>query len=72
MKKIYRPEELAKKIGVTERVLLDWRDLGMPWVKIGKAIYIFEDSFIRWVKTQERVGVAQDASGQDLSEEPIQ
>lgn len=50
---ILTPAKLAEKLGVTERVILDWREMGMPWVKIGKNIYILEKSFISWMKSRE-------------------
>ncbi len=60
---ILTPKALAKKLGITEATLLSWRSLGLPTIRIGKFIFIFEESFLKWIKNQETV---QDASGQDL------
>ncbi len=64
--KLKRAEDLAKKLGIAEQTLLDWRRLGMPWVKIGKSVFIFEDSFLAWVREHEIKQNAQDAPGQDF------
>jgi hypothetical protein len=80
--KLKSAEDMAKKLGITEETFLEWRKLGMPWVKIGKSIYILEDSFIRWAREREvslRPGAAsgpegqnaQDAPGQDFFGKPI-
>ncbi len=51
--KLKRAEDLAKRLGIEKETLLSWRDLGMPWVKIGKSVFIFEDSFTEWAKGRE-------------------
>jgi hypothetical protein len=61
VKGIFKPEDLAKKLGIAEQTLLDWRDIGMPYVKIGKLVFILEESFLRWLKSREKTGNAQDA-----------
>ena len=45
LKDILTPEKVAEKFEVTVETVLDWRKLGMPWVKIGKSIYIFEVAY---------------------------
>jgi hypothetical protein len=69
--KLKKAEDIAKKLGVTERTILEWRDYGMPYVKIGKAIYVFEDSFLHWAKDHEISQNAQDAPEQDFFGQPI-
>ena len=79
--KLKRSEDMAKKLGISEETFLGWRSLGMPWVKIGKSIYILEDSFIQWAKDHEikspasplaqQGGNAQDVPGQDFFGRPI-
>lgn len=69
--KLKRAEEMAKKLGIERETLLGWRDLGMPWVKIGKLIYIFEDSFLKWARDHEINQNAQDAPEQDFFGQPI-
>ena len=64
--KLKRAEDMAKKLGIATETLLDWRGLGMPWVKIGKSIFVLEDSFLRWAKDHEIKPNAQDAPGQDF------
>ena len=64
--KLKKVEDVAKKLGVTERTLLEWRAYGMPWVKIGKSVYILEDSFIQWARDHEISQNAQDAPEQDF------
>jgi hypothetical protein len=51
--KFKRAEDMAKKLGIEKETLLGWRDMGMPWVKIGKSIFIFEDSFMEWARDHE-------------------
>lgn len=69
--KLKRAEEVAKKLGIATETFLDWRDAGMPWIKIGKSIYVLEDSLIKWARNLEKVGNAQDAPGQDFIHKPI-
>jgi hypothetical protein len=64
--KLKRADEIAKRLGITEETLLGWRDLGMPWTKIGKSIFIFEDSFLSWARNKEITPNAQDAPGQEF------
>ena len=51
--KLKRAEEVAKKLGIATETFLGWRDLGMPYVKIGKSLFILEDSFLRWARDHE-------------------
>ncbi len=60
---ILTPKGLAKRLGITEQTLLSWRTSGMPVIKIGKILFISEESFMKWIKKQENV---QDASGQEF------
>jgi len=69
--KIKRAEEVAKKLGISEQTLLDWRSIGMPWVRIGKFVFIMEDSFLRWAKNREIIQNAQDAPGDDFFGRPL-
>jgi hypothetical protein len=69
--KLKRAEDLAKKLGIEKDALLGWREMGMPWVRIGKLIYIFEDSFIEWARGLEIKQNAQNAPGQDFFGKPI-
>jgi hypothetical protein len=69
--KLRRAEDMAKKLGITEETLLEWRNLGMPWVKIGKTILIFEDSFYEWARGYEKKQNAQNAPGQDFFGHPM-
>ena len=69
--KLKRAEDMAKKLGIEKEALLEWRKYGMPWVKIGKLIYILEDSFIEWARGLEIKQNAQDAPGQDFFGKPI-
>jgi hypothetical protein len=64
--KLKRAEDMAKKLGIATDTFLDWRRLGMPWVKIGKSVFILEDSFLRWAKDHEVTPNAHDAPGQDF------
>jgi hypothetical protein len=69
--KLKKAEDVAKKLGISTETFLNWRQDGMPWVKIGKSIYILEDSFIRWARSLETRQNAQDAPGQDFFGKPI-
>lgn len=64
--KLKRAEDMAKKLGIEKETLLSWRELGMPWVKIGKSIFILEDSFLNWARDHEIRQNAQDAPGQEF------
>ena len=66
-----RPAQVAEQLGVSEETVLGWRELGMPWVQIGKRIFILESSFMRWVKSREIQGNDQDAPEQDFFGKPI-
>ncbi len=57
---ILTPGALAKKLGITEQTLLSWKSKGLPTIKLGKFSFIIEDSFTKWLKSQENI---QDASG---------
>lgn len=69
--KLKKAEDMAKKLGISEETFLGWRSLGMPWVKIGKFIYILEDNFIEWARGLEIRQNAQNAPGQDFFGKPI-
>jgi transposase-like protein len=60
---ILTPKGLAKKLGITEQTLRSWRSLGMTVIKIGKNLFVLQESFMKWVKSQESV---QDASGDEI------
>ena len=68
---ILRPEMIAEKFGVNEETVLGWRDLGMPWIRLGKMVLISETSFLRWLKSLEKAKNTQDAPGQDFFGRPI-
>ena len=70
--KLKRAEDMAKKLGITEDTFLGWRNLGMPWVKIGRSIYVLEDSFIQWARDHEIKPNAQDAPGQEFFGRPME
>lgn len=69
--KLKKAEEMAKKLGINTETFLDWRSLGMPYVKIGKAVFVFEDSFLRWAKDKEISPNAQNTPQQDFFGRPI-
>jgi len=69
--KLKPAEEIAKKLGIATETFLEWRSIGMPWIKIGKSIYILEDSLIKWARGREIVRNAQDAPGQEFLAKPI-
>ena len=51
--KILTPKTLAEKLGITEQTLLSWRSDGLPIIRRGKFLFIFEDSFLKWFKSLE-------------------
>lgn len=59
--KLKQASEMAKKLGISEETFLSWRGLGMPWVKIGKSVFILEDSLLKWAKDHEKRQNAEDA-----------
>jgi hypothetical protein len=68
--KLKPAEEMAKRLGIATETFLAWRDAGMPWIKIGRSIYILEDSLIKWARNRETRN-AQDAPGQEFSAKSI-
>jgi len=66
LKDALRPAEVAEKLGLTEDTILGWREMGMPWVKIGKQVFILESSFMKWIQSRETRTNAQDAPGQEF------
>ncbi len=58
---ILTPEKVAAKFDVNVETVLAWRDLGMPWIKLGKMVLISETSFLRWLKGLEKDPNAQNA-----------
>lgn len=71
LKDAIKAGDLAEKLGVIKETVLGWRELGMPWVQIGKEIYVIEASFMKWIKSREITNNAQDALEQDLFGRPI-
>ena len=71
LKGILKPPEIAEMFGVNEETVLGWRDMGMPWIKLGKMILISEAGFLRWLRSMEKTQNAQDAPGQDFFGKPI-
>lgn len=53
IKDILTLKQIAKILNVTEQTVSSWRKIGMPYVKIGKLVYVIQDSFVKWVKNQE-------------------
>jgi len=51
IKDLWKPEVLAEKLGIGERELLSWRKDGMPYIQIGKFIYIPEGKFLMWMES---------------------
>ena len=51
IKDLWKPETLAEKLGIGERELLSWRKDGMPYIQIGKFIYIPEGKFLKWIES---------------------
>ena len=74
---ILRPEMVAERFGVNVETVLGWRDLGMPWIRLGKMVLISESSLLRWFKTLEKTLTpekaqnAQDAPGPDFFGKPL-
>lgn len=65
------PDQVAEELGVTKETVLGWRELGMPWVQLGKKIYILESSFMKWVLKHEIRQNVQDDPEQDFFGKPI-
>lgn len=65
-KDLITPKELARKLGVTEQIIFQWRKEGMPSVKIGKSVFIIQASFLRWIEKLEKDQNAQDAPGDEI------
>lgn len=66
LKGILRPSEVAEMFEVSEETVLEWREIGMPWIKLGKMILISESGFLRWLKSIEKAKKLQDAPRQEF------
>jgi len=71
LKGIMKASEIAEMFEVNEETVLGWRDIGMPWIKLGRMILISETGFLRWLKRLEKSKNAQDAPEQDFFGQPI-
>lgn len=71
LKGILNPEEVAEIFGVKVDTVLEWRDKGMPYIKLGNMILISEGGLLKWLKSLEKTKYAQDAPGQDFFGKPI-
>ena len=60
LKQLLKPEDLAKKLGITTETLLSWREKGMPWVKAGKSVFILEGPFMKWIEKNIQEGEARE------------
>ena len=59
-------EQLAKRLDVSVDTIQQWKKEGMPYIKIGKFVFISWNSFHRWARGYETGGNRQDVPGQDL------
>jgi len=59
-------EQLAKRLDVSIDTIREWKRLGMPYIKIGKFVFVSWNSFYRWARGHEIEGNRQDAPGQDF------
>ena len=66
LKDLITPKELARKLGVTEQIISQWRKEGMPSVKVGNSVFIIQASFLRWIEKLEKDQNTQDASGDEI------
>lgn len=69
IKDVLTQKDLAKKLNITEQTISQWRAKGMPYVKIGKLVFILQNSFLKWMKkieTTDKEKKLQDAPGDDL------
>lgn len=69
IKDVLTQKDLAKKLNITEQTISQWRTKGMPYVKIGKLVFILQNSFLKWMKKIETIDKEkklQDAPGDDL------
>lgn len=47
-----KPDEIAEELDVSPQVLLSWRSLGMPIIKLSKYIFIPRVKFFKWLEDQ--------------------
>ena len=59
-------EQLAKRLGVSVDTIQRWKGKGMPYIELGKFVFVSWTSFHRWARGHEKEGNAQDAPGEDL------
>jgi len=71
LKGILNQEEVAEIFGVSVETVLGWRDIGMPWIKLGKMVLFSEGGLLKWLRGLEKTQNAQDASGQDFFGQPM-
>jgi uncharacterized protein YjcR len=56
-------EQLAKRLGVSIHTIQEWKRQGMPYIKIGRFVFVSWNSFHRWARGHEIEDKRQDAPG---------
>jgi len=71
------PKTLAQALKISSKLLLDWRGLGMPFIKVRSKAFYHVDSVAEWlvsvqrveaVENKERRATNQPANGQDRAD----
>ena len=47
---LWRPEQLAKSLGISRDVIDDWKKAGMPYIQKGKFLFIPQKDFLEWMR----------------------
>jgi excisionase family DNA binding protein len=47
---LLRPEQLAKRLGLSRDTVDDWMKQGMPYIKKGKFVFIPQSDFLKWMR----------------------
>jgi hypothetical protein len=63
-------EQLAKRLGVSVDTVQKWKRKGMPYIELGRFVFVSWNSFHRWARGLEKTRIRQDAPGRDFLTRP--
>ena len=51
IKDLWKPEVLADKLGISRDTIDRWMKEGMPYIPVGKFVFISESAFMIWIES---------------------
>ena len=66
---LLKPEQLAKRLGISRDTVEDWMKEGMPYIKKGKFVFIPQSDFLKWMRLDLKNEVK---NGKGENEQPKQ